>query len=72
MAATTTTATAAPRPLANSYTAGKLPRWTPWVMLVASWVILGAVFVHPLLQHRRGPIAHPDLLGTAENKSVVD
>ncbi|MGN6425896.1 phosphate ABC transporter permease PstA [uncultured Leifsonia sp.] len=42
--AATTTATAAPRALANSYTAGKLPRWAPWVMLVASWVVLGAVF----------------------------
>ncbi len=40
----TTTATAVPRPLANSYTAGKLPRWTPWVMLVGSWVVLAAVF----------------------------
>jgi ABC-type phosphate transport system, permease component len=42
--AATTTATAAPRPLANSYTAGKLPRWTPWVMLVGSWAVLIAVF----------------------------
>ena len=39
----TTTATA-PRPLANSYTAGKLPRWAPWTMLVASWFVFGAVF----------------------------
>ncbi|WP_431218611.1 phosphate ABC transporter permease PstA [Leifsonia xyli] len=39
----TTTATA-PRPLANSYTAGKLPRWTPWTMLVVSWVVFGAIF----------------------------
>ena len=35
-------------------------------------IILGAVFLHPLLQHRRGRIQHPDLLGTAENKSIVD
>jgi len=35
-------------------------------------IILGAVFIHPLLQHRRGPVEHPDLLGTAENKSIVD
>jgi len=35
-------------------------------------IILGAVFAHPLLQHRRGPIQHADLLGTAENKSIVD
>lgn len=39
----TTTATA-PRPLANSYTAGKLPRWTPWTLLVVSWVVFGAIF----------------------------
>jgi len=39
----TTTATA-PRPLANSYTAGKLPRWAPWTMLVVSWIVFGAVF----------------------------
>lgn len=43
MAATTATA-AGPRPLANSYTAGKLPGWTPWVMLVASWVVFIAIF----------------------------
>ncbi len=42
--AATTTATAAPRPLANSYTAGKLPRWSPWLMLVGSWLVLAAVF----------------------------
>ncbi|NUU07136.1 phosphate ABC transporter permease PstA [Leifsonia sp. C5G2] len=39
----TTTATA-PRPLANSYTAGKLPGWAPWTMLVVSWLVIGAVF----------------------------
>ncbi|MET3564798.1 phosphate transport system permease protein [Leifsonia sp. 563] len=39
----TTTATA-PRPLANSYTAGKLPRWAPWTMLVVSWVVFAAIF----------------------------
>ncbi|MGO4534499.1 phosphate ABC transporter permease PstA [Leifsonia sp. 2MCAF36] len=43
MASTTVTATA-PRPLANSYTAGKLPRWAPWTMLVVSWVVFGAIF----------------------------
>jgi phosphate transport system permease protein len=41
MAATTA---AAPRPMTNSYTAGKLPGWTPWVMLVGSWVVLIALF----------------------------
>jgi len=35
-------------------------------------IILGAVFIHPLLQRRRGPVEHADLLGTAENKSIVD
>jgi len=35
-------------------------------------IILAAVFAHPLLQHRRGRVQHPDLLGTAENKSIVD
>ncbi len=35
-------------------------------------IILGAVFAHPLLQRRRGPVRHPELLGTAEEKSVVD
>ena len=39
----TTTATA-PRPLANSYTAGKLPGWAPWTMLIVSWAVIGAVF----------------------------
>jgi len=42
--ATTTAAGTAPRPLVNSYTAGKLPRWTPWTMLVVSWVVFGAIF----------------------------
>ncbi len=35
-------------------------------------IILAAVFVHPLLQRRRGPVRHPELLGTAEEKTVVD
>ena len=35
-------------------------------------IILGAVFLHPLMQHRSGRIRHPEVLGTAENKSVVD
>lgn len=35
-------------------------------------IILAAVFIHPLLHHRRGRIQHADLLGTAENKSIVD
>jgi len=39
-----TTTAAAPRPLANSYTAGKLPGWAPWTMLVVSWAVFAAVF----------------------------
>ncbi|MEJ3403787.1 phosphate ABC transporter permease PstA [Rathayibacter sp. YIM 133350] len=38
-----TTATLA-RPLSNAFTAGKLPRGTTWMVLVASWAIFGAVF----------------------------
>jgi phosphate transport system permease protein len=38
-----TTDTAAPRALANSYTAGKLPRWMPWPILATALVVsLGA------------------------------
>lgn len=29
---------------ANAYTAGKLPRWAPWVTLVTSWIVFIAVF----------------------------
>lgn len=42
---TVTSATiTAPSPLSNSYIAGKLPRWTPWVTLVLSWGVFSAVF----------------------------
>ncbi|WP_434030239.1 DMT family transporter [[Pseudomonas] boreopolis] len=34
-------------------------------------IILGAVFLHPLLKRRRR-IEHPELLGTAESKNLVD
>ncbi len=34
-----TTLDTAPRTVANSYTAGKLPKWTPWVILGGSLVI---------------------------------
>lgn len=38
-----TTDTAAPRAVANSYTAGKLPRWIPWPILIGALVVsLGA------------------------------
>ena len=32
------------RPMANSLTAGKLPRGSAWMMLVGSWIVFGAVF----------------------------
>jgi phosphate transport system permease protein len=46
MSATTSTAStsAAARPMVNSYTAGKLPRWTTWTMLIGSWIVFAAVF----------------------------
>ncbi|MCF5973705.1 DMT family transporter, partial [Xanthomonas perforans] len=34
-------------------------------------IILGAVFLHPVLERRR-TVAHPELLGTAEAKNIVD
>ncbi|KAB7770112.1 DMT family transporter [Xanthomonas maliensis] len=34
-------------------------------------IILGAVFLHPMLE-RRHRVAHPELLGTAEAKTIVD
>lgn len=41
-----TAATSAPltRPMANSLTAGKLPRGSAWMMLVGSWVVFIAIF----------------------------
>ncbi len=42
MTATTTARLSAP--MGNSLTAGKLPRWAPWTMLVVSWIVFGAVF----------------------------
>lgn len=41
---TTATATATATPLGNTLTAGKLPRGTAWLVLVASWIVFGAVF----------------------------
>jgi drug/metabolite transporter (DMT)-like permease len=35
-------------------------------------VILGAVFVHPLLHRRQGETTQPELLGTAESHSMVE
>ncbi|THD07323.1 EamA family transporter, partial [Metallibacterium scheffleri] len=35
-------------------------------------VILGAVFLHPLLSRRRRHEAQPELLATAESKNLVD
>jgi phosphate transport system permease protein len=43
MSASATTAAPA-RPLVNTLTTGKLPTWTPWVVLFASWVLMGVVF----------------------------
>ncbi|TPX03906.1 phosphate ABC transporter permease PstA, partial [Schumannella luteola] len=41
-----TTGTQAPRVIANSYTAGKLPRWTPWAVLAVALVVsLGAAAI---------------------------
>lgn len=37
MTATTTTG------IVNSLTTGRLPKWAPWVTLLASWVIVGAI-----------------------------
>jgi len=34
-------------------------------------IIVGAVFVHPLLNRRR-PVQHPELLATAEARNVAD
>lgn len=34
----------AAKPLTNTLTAGKLPKWVPWLLLVGSWVVLGIVF----------------------------
>ena len=42
MAATTTAPLV--RPMGNSLTAGKLPRGSAWMMLVASWIVFGAIF----------------------------
>jgi phosphate transport system permease protein len=30
-------------PMVNSMTSGRLPRWSPWVMLVGSWIVAGGV-----------------------------
>ncbi len=34
-------------------------------------IIVGAVFLHPLL-NRRKPVQHPEILGTAEARNIVD
>ena len=41
---TATTSASVSRPLSNTYTAGKLPRWAPWGMLIVSWAVFIAVF----------------------------
>ena len=30
-------------PMANAMTSGRLPRWSPWVMLAGSWIVAGGV-----------------------------
>ena len=37
---TTTTA----RPMSNSLTTGRLPKWMPWALLGGSWVVAGVIF----------------------------
>ncbi|KQO09684.1 phosphate ABC transporter permease [Agreia sp. Leaf244] len=39
----TTTTVAAP-PMTNTLTAGKLPKATPWLLLVGSWIVMGVIF----------------------------
>ena len=46
---TTTTA----RPMTNSLTTGRLPRWLPWVLLAGSWVVAG-VHTFGSLQQNEG------------------
>jgi len=43
---------------------------TPWFYLGVV-IIVGAVFLDPLLNRRR-PVQHPELLGTAEARNIVD
>lgn len=38
------TATTPPAGIVNSLTTGRLPRWAPWVLLSASWVVMLVVF----------------------------
>jgi phosphate transport system permease protein len=30
--------------IVNSLTAGRLPRWAPWMILVGSWIVMGVIF----------------------------
>jgi phosphate transport system permease protein len=39
-----TTTTVAAAPVTNTLTAGKLPKATPWLLLIGSWVVMGVVF----------------------------
>ncbi|WP_374947163.1 phosphate ABC transporter permease PstA [Agreia sp.] len=39
-----TTTTGAALPVTNTLTAGKLPTATPWLLLVASWIVMGVIF----------------------------
>jgi drug/metabolite transporter (DMT)-like permease len=43
---------------------------TPWFYLGVA-IIVGAVFLHPLL-NRRKPLQHPEILGTAEARNDAE
>jgi phosphate transport system permease protein len=30
--------------IANSLTAGRLPKWAPWVLLTGSWAVMSVIF----------------------------
>ncbi len=45
-------------------------RGHPWFYLGVA-IIVGAVFLHPLL-NRRKPVQHPEILGTAEARNIAD
>ena len=39
-----TTTTVAAAPVTNTLTAGKLPKATPWLLLLGSWIVMGVIF----------------------------
>ncbi len=50
--------------------AARAARGHPWFYLGVA-IIVGAVFLHPLL-NRRKPVQHPEILGTAEARNIAD